>query len=98
MASVTRGFSHDELEELGLDWKRSGPPVIECETIDKRRWYSVMRIVFRHDGAFWQINRSDPATEMQEGQDIWIDDPVKAVQVEPYEATVTKYRPVEVVQ
>jgi hypothetical protein len=89
-----RAFTHDELEELGLDWKASGEPIIQSEAHDKRRWYTIVRIIFEHDGAFWRIDRMDPATEMQEGQDIWSSDPVVAVRVEPYSVTITKYRPV----
>lgn len=90
----TRTFTHDELEDLELNWSTGGAPIVQCTPRHKRRWYTVMRIVFEHDGAFWQIDRMDPATEMQEGQDRWESDPVVATQVEPYEATVIRYRPV----
>lgn len=93
-AKETREFSHEELEELELDWRTSGGVVKESEVYDRMRWAAVLRIVFAYDGAFWQIDRMDPATEMQEGQDIWDADPVVATRVEPYEVTVTKYRPV----
>lgn len=93
-AKETREFSHDELEELELDYSTDGAPIVECEPWDKRRWYTVMRIIFEHDGALWRIYRMDPATEMQEGQDKWGSDPVVATRMEPYEVTVTKYRPV----
>ena len=88
---TTRTFTHDELKELDLDWRDHGGLIVSCESIDKARWYTLMRIVFEHDGSLWEIFRMDPATEMQEGQDIWDMDPVTAYQVEPYEATVTKY-------
>ena len=91
---VTRTFTHDELEDLSLDWSTAGDPIVSCEAYGKHRWYTVMRIVFTYEDALWQIERMDPATEIQEGQDIWSSDPVVATQVEPYEVPVIKYRPV----
>ncbi len=41
----------------------------------------------------------DPATEMQEGQDRWIEDTkgmVTAIKVKPVPITVTKWEPVDV--
>lgn len=94
MTTTTRTFTHEELEELQLDWSSSGAPIVECEAYDKRRWYTIMRIVFEHDGALWQIERMDPNSEIQEGQDTWASDPVTATLVESYEVSVIKYRPV----
>lgn len=94
MATTTRTFTVAELEELQLDYLDSGAPIVQCEAYDKRRWYTVMRIVFEHDSALWQIERMDPNSEIQEGQDKWSSDPVVATQVEAYEVPVTKYRAV----
>jgi len=89
----TRTFTRDELEELGLP---DSEYVVHTEQVDTRRWYTVHTCVFHTDeeGPLWRVKYYEPATEMQE-QDTWNDETtVKAVEVEPYEVTVTKYRPI----
>ena len=85
-----RTFTRDELEEIGVPWEG----YVYNEQVDERRWSTVHECVFRSEDKLWRVTYQLPATEMQEC-DVWFDEnPVGAVQVEPYEVTVTKYRPV----
>lgn len=72
--------------------------MVSDEIVDQMRWANVHEVIFKHDDLFWQVTYYEPATENTEC-DTWgyRDEPktVEAVQVEPYEATVTKYRPIE---
>lgn len=79
MAQITRKFSVEDLEEkYELPWN-----AVARETIDKRRWYSVDDVVFRaDDGYYYLVQYCDPATEMQDGQDRWWNDPMTATRVE----------------
>lgn len=90
---MKRTFTRDELEELGLP---DSDHTVHTEQIDERRWYSIHELIFRveDDGPLWRVSYYEPLTELQE-HDTWNDaETIEAVQVEPYEATVTKYRPV----
>lgn len=95
MASVTRKFTVEELEEdYDLPWN----PVYE-DTIDKRRWYSVLELVFKaDDGKHYMVYYMEPATEMQESQDRWEDSRgyVEAVEVEPVQVMTTEWRAINV--
>lgn len=95
MATVTRNFTVEELEEkYDLPWN----PIYE-ETVDKRRWYSVLELVFlADDGKHYMVDYMDPATEMQDGQDRWEDSRgyVEAIQVEPIEVITVKWESVNV--
>lgn len=93
--SIKRIFTRDELEEMGLPDDKDH--TVYTEQIDERRWYSIHELVFRveDDGPLWRVNYYEPLTELQE-HDTWNDaDHVEAVQVEPYEVAVTRYRPVK---
>jgi len=95
MATVTRNFTVEELEE---DYDLPYGAVYE-ETIDKRRWYSVLELVFKaDDDKYYMVDYMDPATEMQEGQDRWDDysGHVEATLVEPIEVVTVKWQAVNV--
>lgn len=95
MATITRNFTVEELEEeYDLPWG-----AIYEETVDKRRWYSVLELVFlADDGKHYMVDYMDPATEMQDGQDRWEDSRgyVEATQVEPVEVTTIAWEAVNV--
>ena len=96
MANITRKFTVEELEEV---YDLPYDAVYE-DTVDKRRWYSVMELVFlADDGKHYMVDYMDPATEMQEGQERWDEDSqglVEAILVEPKEVTTIEWRPVNV--
>lgn len=95
MANVIRNFTVEELEEeYDLPWA-----ALHEETVDKRRWYSVLELVFKaDDGNHYMVDYMDPATEMQDGQDRWEDSRgyVEAIQVEPVEVVTVEWRGVSV--
>jgi len=95
MAPITRNFTVEELEEqYDLPWG-----AIHEETVDKRRWYSVLELVFlADDGNHYMVDYMDPATEMQDGQDRWEDSRgyVEATQVHPVEITTVAWEAVSV--
>lgn len=64
----TRTFTRDELDELGLPWELQ-----DSEEVERHRWYTVRRGVFELEGAHWEVEYIDPATEMQEDIDPWAD-------------------------
>lgn len=97
MATTTRTFTADELNDLELDWldTAGNTSVVHIEDIGHGRWYRYQRVVFTHDGQLWRIRRQQPLTEIQE-KDPWNgDDTVTATLVEPYQETVTRYQPVD---
>lgn len=94
---TTRTFSAEYLEEEAcVTWGvgSSSPLVVLSEPMDKHRWYTVVRVVFKHEDQLWEIFYNDPATEMQEDMDRFDIDPVRATLVEAFEKTVTDYRAV----
>lgn len=92
--NITRTFTTDELEDL--DVTAGGKCVRSDEIVDQKRWANVRHIVFEHEGSLWQVTYYEGATESQESGWGYGYEPetVEATQVEPYETTVTKYRPV----
>ena len=96
MAHVTRKFTVEELEEVyDLPYE-----AIHQDTVDKRRWYSVVELVFlADDEKHYMVDYMDPATEMQEGQERWDEDSkgfVEAILVEPVEVKTIEWQPVHV--
>jgi hypothetical protein len=83
-----RTFTREQLEELEID--AGGDSVVHTELIDQRRWYDVHEAVFKYDDKLWSVAYKVGSTEEQE-QDTW-DSEVEAVEVEPFETVVTKYR------
>lgn len=92
MANVTRKFSVEELEEdYDLPWG-----AVSDEVADKHRWYTIHELVFKaDDGHHYEVNYMDPATEMQEGQDRWFDDPMTAVKVVEKEVVTKVWVPAD---
>lgn len=91
---TTRKFSVETLEEdYGLPYEDA----LSFERVDKHRWYTVCEVVFRakDDGLYWCVDYLEPASEMQEGQDYWFDDPVTAIQVEKRQVVREEWFPVE---
>jgi len=96
MAHVTRKFTVEELEEVyDLPYE-----AIYQDTVDKRRWYSVVELVFlADDEKHYMVDYMDPATEVQEGQERWDEDSkgfVEAILVEPIEVKTIEWQPVHV--
>jgi hypothetical protein len=89
---TTRTFTVDELEDLGVD--SGADDIVSNEVVDTRRWYEIHEVVFPYEGQLWAVRYRAPLTEMQEGIEPFASDPVVATLVEPYEVSVTKYRPV----
>lgn len=93
----TRTFTRDELDSLHVT--AGGSTVVSDEIVHQKRWSVVHEIVFRapDDLRLWSVTYFEPATEAQEcdpwgyhfGDD---NEPVEAVEVEPYLAEVTRYR------
>jgi hypothetical protein len=92
---ITRTFEALFLrEEMGLGTYPSSAIVLD-EEFDSRRWYTVRRVVFFHGDAFWEVFYNKPATEMQEGQDMFDDaSDVKATQVKPQMVSAVTFVPV----
>ena len=62
---------------------------------DKHRWHQDMYCVFTRDGKYYEFLYMDPATEMQEGQDCFENDPVPCYEVIPMQKSVTYYERIE---
>ena len=63
--------------------------VVKNEVIDRSRWSIAMKTIVKIDEFYMAIEWDSPATECQEGQET----DCTIYEVEPYEVTVTKYRP-----
>jgi hypothetical protein len=57
----------------------------------KHRWYTRMLIVFRMEGDLYGFYYDEPATEEQDGQDVFEGDPVPVFPVAAQEVTRTEY-------
>lgn len=90
---MERKFSVEELEEkYGLPYEDA----ISFKRADKHRWYTVCEVVFQaDDGLFYMVDYLEPASENQEGQDRWWNDPMSATQVEKVPVQTYKWVPVE---
>jgi hypothetical protein len=91
---VKREFTAEWLYETIFDDDR----VLHREVTDELRWADVVTFVFEAFGKLWAVDYYQGSTEHQpSGWEYGCDDPdtVEAVEVEPYEVTTTKYRPVE---
>jgi hypothetical protein len=92
MSELTRTYTVDQLEALGLPWDN----VIARDSEDEHRWYINWRIIFRDpaDGTTWSIVRSEDKTEMGE-VNWWYSydgpDAIIARRVEFREVTVTQW-------
>ncbi len=69
----------DTLDEA--DIIHEGPP-------DKHRWFNGIERVTEHNGKFYQHYYMEPASEMQDGQDRYSEDPVECIEVERKTKTV----------
>jgi len=89
---VTRDFTRDEFEELGVLW--GGDAVVRDDIIDNTRWGIVHKVVFRADDVLWEATYEVGATEYQESMDPFEFGAITARKVEPREVTVSEYHPV----
>jgi hypothetical protein len=67
--------------------------LVHEETIGTTRWLVHKQLVYNYKGSFWLWRRADGATEYQDS-DWSYEDVVELQQVEPYQETITKYRPI----
>lgn len=64
-----------------------------AQDVSKHRWYTKRLIVFERDGALLGFYYLAPASECQEGQDLFESDPVRVFPVVAREITQTVYEP-----
>ncbi len=79
-------FSQEFLDDL------YGDAIVMDVPLDKHRWYTIHRVIFKHESKFYEARPMVPASEIQEDQPRWNADPVECPEVEPFEKTVTDYR------
>lgn len=65
---------------------------VDNEFVGDSRWENFYVAVFKRNNEYVALHYSEPATELQEGQD---QSTAEVYPVEPYEVTVTKYRKVK---
>lgn len=102
MADLTRTFTREELEAIGVPdkWTADEGQLakrLHEEQLDTRRWVSVRELIFRapDDGKAYRVTYEQGLTENQEDTDPWNgDDEIKAVEVREQQVTVTKWVPV----
>jgi hypothetical protein len=109
MPNITRTFTPDELEEIGVPHELPGDDDPEVEGLayelhreqtDTRRWSSTHWLVFRapDDGKTYGVNFQVPLTEYQEC-DTWFGDvEIEATEVVQVPVTVQRWKPVEAAQ
>lgn len=64
---------------------------IDTKVVDRRRWTVREHLHFEHDGKYYRLVLDQPATEMQEGQDRFVD----FYEVEKTTRTVVVFQPVQ---
>jgi hypothetical protein len=74
--ALTRTFTREELDKLGLPDDLAKERVLLDELWENRDWVNVHRLVFRSpdDDQIYEVYYNSPPTEMQEGTDPWNDD------------------------
>jgi hypothetical protein len=107
MKNITRIFTPEELEEIGVPYELPDDAEVEGLAYELHRkqtfrtaWASVHEIVFRapDDGKAYRATFQVPLTEHQEC-DTWFDEKeIKAVEVELRPVTVRRWKPVEAAQ
>jgi len=75
------------INELGLPYENS----ILDEIIDTSRWSIHHRIIFEHEGKFYETYYSEGATEMQDESPWEYEDEVECYEVELKEVKVLKW-------
>lgn len=92
----TRTFTTEQLDELDI-----GPwNCVASIPGDKARWYTWLDLIFEHEGQYWMVAYMEPATEMQDGQEVWYEEPVdgaygvKATEVHKVPQIVETWKPV----
>jgi len=92
MTDLTRTYTADQLEELGLPWEN----YLVRDSEDERRSYTNWRIIFRDpaDDTTWSIIRAEPKNEY--GEPSWwysyrSAEEIVARRVEPREVTTTQW-------
>lgn len=99
---TARTFTREQLEEMGVPYGWDAEPGKEAEILreqqtDTRRWVSWHEVLFvaPDDGKVYAVDYQQGLTESQDGVDLWDDeDTITAVEMEPYEITVTEWREV----
>lgn len=95
---MTKEFDSETLRNLvwrNLVWKDLDEDedyeVIVDEIISTTRWAIVHKLIFKHDGKFWQTTYNVGATEMQDEIPFDYTEVVKCSQVVPKEIATIKY-------
>jgi len=65
------------------------------QKISKHRWYTRYLVVFQHETGLRGFYYDEPATEEQEGQEVFEADPVPTFPVKAEQLTITRYSRVE---
>ena len=82
---MTTSLNYDEAESIALF------DHVESQAVTHHRWYTKRLIVFRRGADLFGFFYLEPATEEQEGQDIFESDPVPVFPVVAREVTTTVY-------
>lgn len=80
-------ISEDEAHEILCDSS------VARQTISEHRWYTKQLIVYRRDEELMGFYYLDPATEEQEGQDVFESDPIEVFPVIARQVVTTVYKP-----
>ena len=88
-------FTKEFMQECVL-YEDDGVEIIRDDIVDTSRWSEIHEIVFKYEGKFYASGYSCGLTEYQD-ENPWEydDDLIECFEVEPYEATVIKYRKVK---
>ncbi|MEU6342186.1 hypothetical protein ABZ883_14740 [Streptomyces sp. NPDC046977] len=99
MPNITRVFTTDELEEVGVPFELDGEGCateIVNEPSSSGRWHETRRLIFRapDDGHAYLIRYRVGLTEQQDVEP-FDGDTVTATRVEEREVTLTRWEPVQ---
>jgi len=64
---------------------------VAIQEVSRHRWYTKRLVVFKRDGRLVGFHYLDPASEEQDGQDVFENDPVPVFPVTAREITTTVY-------
>jgi hypothetical protein len=90
---VLKSIDTESAGELAMGYGLDELEFVAMQTGKKHRWYTDMLVVFKVKGEddLYGFDYFDPATEMQEGDERFVADPVPVFPVAAQEVTRTEY-------
>ena len=91
---ITLELSEEDARDI-VDGDMDDWVSIRKNMIERSRWAVLYEEILQHDNKYYRTSYRRAATESQEGRPFDYEKKVKFTQVEPFEKTITDYKPIE---